>query len=102
MTEYNLRDLIDMIQRPLITEKATRLMEQNKFLFEVAHHATKPEIKAAIEELFKVKVLSVNTLNLPRKKRRVGKFAGFKTRYKRAIVTLTEGDTLRGILFPEV
>jgi large subunit ribosomal protein L23 len=102
VVEYNPRDLIDLIQRPLITEKATLLMEQNKFLFEVAPHATKPQVKAAIEELFKVKVLSVNTLNPPRKQRRVGKFAGFKPKYKRAIVTLVEGDSLRGILFPEV
>jgi large subunit ribosomal protein L23 len=75
-------------------------MEQNKYVFEVVPKATKPEIKAAIEDLFKVKVVSVNTLRLPRKKRRVGKFAGFKPQYKRAIVTLASGETIT--LFPEV
>jgi large subunit ribosomal protein L23 len=75
-------------------------MEQNKYVFEVVPKATKPEIKAAIEDLFKVKVLSVNTLRLPRRKRRVGKFAGFKPQYKRAIVTLVSGDSIT--LFPEV
>nr|WP_242028860.1 MULTISPECIES: 50S ribosomal protein L23 [unclassified Coleofasciculus] len=89
-----------MVYRPIVTEKATLLMEQNKYVFEVVPKATKPEIKAAIEDLFKVKVVSVNTLRLPRKKRRVGKFAGFKPQYKRAIVTLASGETIT--LFPEV
>ncbi|MFE1744463.1 50S ribosomal protein L23 [Coleofasciculus sp. H7-2] len=100
MSEYNPRELADLVYRPIVTEKATLLMEQNKYVFEVVPKATKPEIKAAIEELFKVKVVSVNTLRLPRKKRRVGKFAGFKPQYKRAIVTLASGDTIT--LFPEV
>ena len=100
MSEYNPRALADLVYRPIVTEKATLLMEQNKYVFEVVPNATKPEIKAAIEDLFKVKVVSVNTLRLPRKKRRVGKFAGFKPQYKRAIVTLASGDTIT--LFPEV
>lgn len=77
-------------------------MEQNKYTFEVAPKATKPQIKAAIEELFPVKVLSVNTQNPPRKQKRVGKFSGFKPVYKRAIVTLEDGEPLRKLLFPEV
>jgi len=87
-----------------VTEKATLLMEQNKYTFEVTPQATKPEIKAAIEDLFQVKVVQVNTQNLPRKKRRVGKFTGFKPQYKRAIVTLAAGDEnkIRQVLFPEV
>ena len=67
---------------------------------EVIPKATKPQIKAAIESLFEVKVTSVNTLNPPRKKRRVGKFIGYKAQYKKAIVTLAEGDSIT--LFPEV
>ncbi len=102
MLELTPRDLIDLVQRPILTEKATILMEQNKYTFEVAPKATKPQIKAAIEQLFDVKVLSVNTQNPPRKQRRVGKFAGFKPLYKRAIVTLEDGEPLRKILFPEV
>nr|WP_199328994.1 50S ribosomal protein L23 [Coleofasciculus sp. FACHB-1120] len=100
VSEYNPRALADLVYRPIVTEKATLLMEQNKYVFEVVPKATKPEIKAAIEDLFKVKVVSVNTLRLPRKKRRVGKFAGFKPQYKRAIVTLASGETIT--LFPEV
>ena len=100
MTEFNPRDLADLVRRPIVTEKATVLLEQNKYVFEVIPKATKPEIKAAIENLFSVKVLSVNTMNGPRKKRRVGKFVGYKAHYKRAIVTLAEGNSIT--LFPEV
>jgi large subunit ribosomal protein L23 len=100
MTNYNSRDLADLIRRPLITEKATILLEQNKYTFEVSPKATKPQIRAAIEDLFKVTVLDVNTQNPPRKKRRVGKFVGHRPLYKRAVVTLAEGDTIT--LFPEV
>ncbi|HEY9609365.1 50S ribosomal protein L23 [Allocoleopsis sp.] len=100
MTEYDPRYLADLVRRPIVTEKATLLLEQNKYVFEVIPKATKPEIKAAIESLFDVKVTSVNTLNPPRKKRRVGKFVGYKALYKRAIVTLSEGDSIT--LFPEV
>jgi large subunit ribosomal protein L23 len=79
-------------------------MEENKYTFEVTPQATKPEIKAAIEDLFQVKVVQVNTQQLPRKKRRVGKFVGYKSQYKRAIVTLAPGDEdkIRQVLFPEV
>ncbi|HEY9830972.1 MAG TPA: 50S ribosomal protein L23 [Stenomitos sp.] len=100
MTEYDPRYLADLVRRPIVTEKATLLLEQNKYVFEVIPKATKPQIKAAIESLFEVKVTSVNTLNPPRKKRRVGKFIGYKAQYKRAIVTLAEGDSIT--LFPEV
>lgn len=98
------RRLPDLVRRPIVTEKATRLMEEKKYTFEVTPNATKPEIKAAIEDLFQVKVVQVNTQNPPRKKRRVGKFLGYKSQYKRAIVTLASGDEdkLRKALFPEV
>jgi len=59
VTEYNPRDLADLVLRPIVTEKATILLEQNKYVFEVIPKATKPEIKAAIESLFEVKVVSV-------------------------------------------
>jgi large subunit ribosomal protein L23 len=94
------RDLADLIKQPIITEKATRLLEDNQYVFDVVPKATKPEIKAAIESLFDVKVTSVNTLRPAKKKRRVGRFVGFKPLYKRAIVTLKEGDSIT--LFPEV
>ena len=100
MTEYNSRNLADLILKPIVTEKATLLLEQNKYVFDVTLKATKPEIKAAIESLFDVKVVKVNTSRPPRRKRRVGKFIGYKSQYKRAIVTLNEGDSIT--LFPEV
>lgn len=99
-TEFDPRDLADIIRRPIITEKATRLLEDNQYTFEVNPKARKPQIRAAIEYLFDVKVTGVSTLLPPRKKRRVGKFVGFKAQYKRAIVTLAEGDSIT--LFPEV
>ena len=100
MKEYNPRDLADLILKPIVTEKATLQMEENKYVFDVLPVASKPEIKAAIESLFDVRVTSVNTLKLPRKKRRVGRYIGYKAQYKRAIVTLQEGDTIT--LFPDI
>ncbi len=102
VTDYNPRELADLILKPIITEKATLQMEENKYVFDVLPKATKPEIKAAIESLFDVTVTSVNTLKLPRKQRRVGRFIGYKPQYKRAIVTLQEGDSIYSELFPDV
>jgi large subunit ribosomal protein L23 len=92
--------LADIIRRPLVTEKATLLLENNQYSFEVDPKAAKPEIKAAVEELFNVKVVGVSTQNPPRKKRRVGKFIGHRAQYKRAVVTLAPGDSIT--LFPDV
>jgi large subunit ribosomal protein L23 len=92
--------LADIVRRPIVTEKATLLLENNQYTFEVVPKATKPEIKAAIEELFKVKVVGISTFNPPRKSRRVGKSVGYRAQYKRAIVTLAEGDSIP--LFPDV
>ncbi|GAB1540201.1 50S ribosomal protein L23 [Scytonema sp. NUACC21] len=102
--QFDPRKLPDLVRRPIVTEKATILMEQNKYTFEVTPKATKPEIKAAIEDLFDVKVLGVNTAKPPRRKKRVGRFIGFKPQYKRAIVTVAAGDVekIRQVLFPEV
>jgi large subunit ribosomal protein L23 len=94
------RDLADLILKPIVTEKATLLLEQNKYVFDVVPKATKPDIKAAIEILFGVTVTKVNTSRPPRKKKRVGRFVGHKPQYKRAIVTLGEGDSIA--LFPDV
>jgi len=104
VTKFDPRNLPDLVRRPIVTEKATILMEQNKYTFEVVPKATKPQIRAAIEDLFDVKVEKVNTSKPPRKKRRVGKFIGFKPQYKRAIVTVAAGDVdkIRQVLFPEV
>lgn len=98
--QFDPRTLPDLIRRPLVTEKATFLLEDNKYTFEVVLQATKPQIKAAIEQLFDVKVVGVNTYNPPQKARRVGRFAGHRSHYKRAVVTLAPGDSIT--LFPEV
>lgn len=94
------RSLADLVRRPLVTEKATLLMENNQYTFEVDPRATKPQIKAAIEELFEVEVIGVSTLNPPRKQKRVGRFIGHRSQYKRAMVTLAAGSSIN--LFPEV
>jgi large subunit ribosomal protein L23 len=99
-TRIDARDLPDLIRRPIVTEKATILMEKNKYVFDVVPQATKPQIKQAIEALFDVKVKRVDTYNPPRKSRRVGKFLGYKPSYKRAIVTVADGQSI--VLFPEV
>lgn len=100
MTKRDARNLADLILKPIVTEKATLLMEQNKYVFDVALNATKPEIQAAVESLFDVTVTRVNTQRPPRQKKRVGRFIGYKSQYKRAIVTLAEGDSI--VLFPDV
>ena len=89
----------DIIKYPIITDKATRLLENNQYSFIVNPYSDKITIKAAIEYLFNVKVIKVNTCHLPKKKRRVGKYLGWKSHYKKAIVTLAEGDTIN--LFAE-
>ena len=91
--------LADVIRRPLITEKATSAIELNQYTFEVDHRAAKPDIKAAVEKMFDVKVVGVSTMNPPRRSRRVGRFAGKRTQIKKAIVRLAEGDSIQ--LFPE-
>jgi large subunit ribosomal protein L23 len=100
VTKYNAGTLADLVRRPIVTEKATLLLENNQYTFEVDPRAKKPEIRAAIEALFEVKVVNVSTQNPPRKARRVGKFAGHRPHYKRAVVTLAIGDSIT--LFPEV
>ncbi|NEP54651.1 MAG: 50S ribosomal protein L23, partial [Moorea sp. SIO3C2] len=94
------RDLPDIIRKPIITEKATLNLENNQYTFDVAPKATKTEIKAAVEAIFEVKVTGISTSNPPRKKKRLGRFVGYKPTYKRAVVTLAEGDSIP--LFPDV
>jgi large subunit ribosomal protein L23 len=83
-----------IIVRPLITEKNTNLMEYNKYSFEVARDATKPQIKYAIESIFKVSVTKVHTMNIRGKMRRYKQKTGYQSDWKKAIVTLAEGDRI--------
>lgn len=96
----DIRALADLVRRPLVTEKANRLLADRQYTFEVDPRATKPQIRAAIEYLFDVKVTAVNTLPQPPRSRRVGRFQGHKAHYKKAIVTLAVGSEI--VLFPEV
>ena len=98
MTERFTGRLADVIRRPLITEKATRALEQNQYTFEVDHRAAKPDIKAAVEQLFDVKVTGISTMNPPRRSRRIGRFAGKRAQVKKAVVRLAEGNSIQ--LFP--
>lgn len=79
---------------PHITEKGTILAEQNKYLFRVANDANKIEIKKAVESLYKVKVDNVHVLYAPSKFRQVGRFKGNKSGFKKAVVTLKEGNKI--------
>ena len=90
---------VQIIKYPIITDKATRLLEKNQYSFIVDRSSDKITIKAAIEYVFNVKVIKINTCRLPRKKKRVGKYIGWKPQYKKAIVTLSEGDVIN--LFTE-
>ena len=84
----------DIIIRPLITEKSTTLMAEGKYVFEVAKSANKIEIAKAISQIFKVKVASVNTINVEGKVKRMGRSVGKRSDYKKASVKLAAGETI--------
>lgn len=89
MNEY------DIILRPIITEKSTFLKENgNQYVFEVQRDANKIEIKKAVERLFKVKVLSVQVIMMEGKKKRLGRFLGKRSDWKKAIVKLSPKDKI--------
>ena len=84
----------EIIIRPIVTERSFAQMEQNKYTFEVAKKANKYQIRDAVEELFNVHVTSVNTMNVKPKTKRVRYVAGKTRSWKKAIVTVAEGDTI--------
>ena len=85
----------DVIKKPLITEKSSvSQQEANQYLFAVDRRANKRDIKNAIKELFNVEVTSVRTMNVPGKYKRVGKNVGKTSDWKKAVVTLKEGDRI--------
>lgn len=90
-----MREPHEIIRRPLITEKSTQQKEESRqYVFEVDPKANKIEIKEAVEQLFKVKVLKVRTLNVLGKIKRLGRRYGKRPDWKKAIVTLREGDRI--------
>jgi large subunit ribosomal protein L23 len=94
--EINVQNLIahKILIEPWITEETTRIAELNKYVFKVAPVADKNKVKKSVEDLYGVKVISVNVINIPRKKRIRGRVTGWKSGYKKAIVTLKEGDKI--------
>ena len=95
-----MRNLSDVIIKPVITEKAMDMISEKCYVFEVAKDANKPEIAAAVEAMFEgVKVADVNTINMKKKPKRLGVHAGYTGEWKKAIVTLTKDST--GIAFFE-
>ena len=85
---------LEIIKAPVITEKSQIAKAEGKYTFKVAPNATKLEIKDAIEKIFNVKVEKVNTVNVHPKKKRVGRYAGMTNKYKKAIVTLVNGNKI--------
>ena len=85
----------ELLQAPIITENSMKLVETaNRYTFKVPKTANKVEIKKAVEAVFGVNVLNVHTINVLPKAKKVGKYAGFKSGYKKAIVQLSEGQTI--------
>jgi len=89
-----MRDIHDVLIKPLVTEKSMLLMEENKYCFMVDKRANKIEIRNAVESLFKVKVLDVTTRIIKGKIKRMGRTQGKRPDTKRAIVTLAAGDKI--------
>ena len=86
---------LEIIKAPVVTEKSTKLnQDEQKYVFKVDPKANKYQIKNAIENIFKVKVVGVSTINATTKKKRVGRYSGLTNRYKKAVVTLSEGQTI--------
>ncbi len=99
-TKLSRERMYEIIRRPVITEKATNLSGFNQVVFRVPLKATKREVRAAVEGLFNVKVTAVNTMRIQGKMKRVRGRVGWRSDYKKAIVTLAEGariDVTTGI-----
>jgi len=93
-----MKDIYQVIKRPLVTEKNTRQKEAfNQVAFEVDRRANRSEIKQAVEKLFKVKVLRVNLMQMEGKKKKVGRFLGQKADWKKALVRLAPGEMIENL-----
>ena len=84
-----MKSVYDIIIRPIITEKSMESVEMKKYVFEVAKDATKVDVRKAIEKIFGVKVMSVNTINVIGKEKRMGVHVGKTASFKKAVVRLT-------------
>lgn len=90
-------DIYSVIKRPIITEKTTRLKQYGIYVFEVDINATKPMIKQAVEKLFNVDVVDVKTMVMKGKLRRYGRYEGYQPDWKKAMVKLKKGQTIKQI-----
>lgn len=82
----------DILKRPVITEKSSEAMAEDKYTFDVDVRANKTQVKIAVEEIFDVKVANVNIINYKPKKKRMGRYQGYTNKRRKAIVTLKEGQ----------
>jgi large subunit ribosomal protein L23 len=89
-----MRNPHEVLLKPLVTEKTTDLMQENKYTFKVDSKANKIEIKNAVETIFDVDVIEVRTMNVPGKLKRQGRSVGYTSSWKKAIVTLEAGQRL--------
>ena len=89
-----MKNLYNIIKFPVVTEKSTKISENNQFVFKVDIDTSKEEVKKAIEKIFKVKVKSVNTINVKGKKKVFKGTKGKRSDYKKAVITLIKGETL--------
>ena len=87
-----------VLKAPHITEKATDLAEKRQYVFKVYPRSNKTKIKKAVEGLYSVKVVDVRIVNIPKKKRRLGKRTGWKKGYKKAIVKIEKGQKVEGLI----
>ncbi len=87
-------DKYEIIKRPIVSEKTTKLSEEGKYTFEVDRKANKIQIKEAVEAIFKVEVEKVNVINMKPKAKRVGQYSGFKASVTKAVVTLKPGHKI--------
>jgi large subunit ribosomal protein L23 len=93
--KYNAAQLMTIVLAPVVSEKSTFVADKNRqYVFRVADHATKPEIKAAVELMFKIKVDSVTVSNVRGKARRFGKVIGRRRNWKKAYVRVAEGQEI--------
>nr|UEQ12059.1 ribosomal protein L23 [Kumanoa mahlacensis] len=99
MTNLSIIKLVDLIKKPIITDKTTKILEDNQYCFKVDKTASKEDIKSAVEVIFNVTVRKINVLNLPLKMKTIGKITGQKAQSKKAIIKLSKNNRIN--LFPE-
>lgn len=84
----------EVLKEPHVSEKSTNLSQENKYVFKIYNNTNNPEIKKAVEGIYGVDVLNVNIIKIPKKKRRIGRTEGFRKGYRKAVVTIKEGQKI--------